>query len=67
MTVIRTVALDERIDITEQGRLDLVTAETCVCNPRLAGLLFECAECGTIFGSLRNSGPVYRASRGKLD
>jgi hypothetical protein len=41
--------------ITERGRLDLHTAPRCNCNPRLAGLLIECPECGTVYGSLRDS------------
>jgi hypothetical protein len=39
--------------ITERGRLDLQTCKQCLCNPRLAGLLIECPECGTIYGTLR--------------
>jgi len=52
--------------ITEQGRHDLVTAQPCNCNPRLVGLLIECPDCGTIYGSLRDgiggtgNGPVKR-------
>jgi hypothetical protein len=44
--------------VTEQGRLDLEQVPTCECNPKLAGLLLECPECGTIYGSLRDSVPV---------
>jgi len=44
--------------ITERGRLDLVAAPVCNCNPRLAGLLIECPDCGTIYGSLRDSIPA---------
>jgi hypothetical protein len=43
-----------RYVITEQGRYDLHLSETCQCNPRLAGLLIECAKCGTIYGTLRD-------------
>jgi len=45
--------------ITEQGRLDLRTARVCRCNPRLAGLLIECAECGTVYGSVKEG--LYQA------
>ena len=41
--------------ITEQGRLDLQVMPECKCNPRLVGLLIECPECGTIYGSLKES------------
>jgi len=41
--------------ITERGRLDLHVTATCHCNPRLAGLLIECPECGTVYGSLRDT------------
>lgn len=40
--------------ITEAGRLAELTAEFCQCDPKLVGVLFECPECGTVFGSLRN-------------
>jgi len=49
--------------ITERGRLDLQAAPPCNCNPRLAGLLIECAECGTVYGSLRDSA-AWGAGRG---
>lgn len=41
--------------VTEAGSHDLRVAPTCSCNPRLAGLLIECPDCGTIYGSLRDS------------
>jgi len=44
-----------RYVVTERGRLDLELARRCECNPRLAGLLIECPDCGTVYGSLRDS------------
>ena len=52
-----SVAASGRYVVTEQGKYDLLTADTCQCDPKLAGLLFTCTECGTVYGSLRNSGP----------
>lgn len=43
-----------RYVITEAGRLGLLTGDDCRCNPKMVGLLFECCECGTVYGSLRN-------------
>lgn len=45
----------DRWTITEQGKLDLEQLPTCHCDPKLAGLLFMCPECGTVFGSIRDS------------
>jgi hypothetical protein len=53
--------------ITEAGRYDLHLGETCQCNPRLAGLLVECAKCGTVYGSLRDRLNDTAAYRGKPD
>jgi hypothetical protein len=53
--------------ITEQGRHDLLCVPTCHCDPKLEGLLFMCHECGTVYGSLRNSGPFHAVNRGKRD
>jgi len=50
-----SVARDEGYVVTEAGRHDRIVIETCCCNPRLAGLLIECPECGTIYGTLRDS------------
>jgi len=55
----------ERYVVTEQGRYDLQCAEACHCDPRLEGLLFMCPDCGTVYGSLRNSGPFDAVHRGK--
>lgn len=41
--------------LTEKGKFDLLTADECHCNPRLSGLLLTCPDCGTIYGSLRDS------------
>lgn len=51
-------SVDERVRfvVTEQGKLDLLTAPTCNCDVRLAGLLFQCGTCGTVYGSIRNWG-----------
>jgi len=51
--------------VTEQGRHDLQCAEACQCDPRLEGLLFMCPDCGTVYGTLRNSGPFDQVHRGK--
>jgi hypothetical protein len=62
----RSVPVESGFVITERGRHDLVCAAECKCNPRLVGLLIECPECGTIYGSLRDgiggtgAGPVKR-------
>jgi hypothetical protein len=40
--------------ITPEGHEALTSAEECVCTVHLAGLLFECPECGTVYGSLRD-------------
>jgi hypothetical protein len=45
----------DRWTITEQGKLDLATAVTCKCDPHLAGLLIACSDCGTVYGSVRDS------------
>lgn len=42
--------------VTEEGRVAAEVAEDCLCRPRLMGLLLECGECGTIFGSIRDDG-----------
>jgi hypothetical protein len=41
--------------ITEKGKIDLLCSKTCLCTPRLVGLLIECPDCGTVYGSLRDS------------
>lgn len=51
MDAIGTLDARERINITEQGRLDLACAASCDCNPRLAGILIQCPECGTVYGT----------------
>lgn len=52
----RVPSVDEsvRYVLTEKGAFDLMCAPLCSCNPRLAGLLLECPDCGTIYGSIRN-------------
>jgi hypothetical protein len=49
--------------LTEKGKLDWRTAQTCCCNPRLVGLLIECPDCGTIYGSLRDSSAFGTSTR----
>ena len=39
--------------VTPKGHADRQELPTCLCQPKLVGLLFECPECGTIWGSLR--------------
>lgn len=41
--------------VTEKGHHDLRNAETCRCQPRLAGLLVECMHCGTVYGHLNEA------------
>jgi len=53
--------------ITERGRLDLECAATCQCNPRLVGLLIECPNCGTVYGSLKEGLNSTQTYRGKKD
>jgi hypothetical protein len=62
-----SVSASGRYVITEQGRLDLLQVPTCHCDPKLEGLLFMCQECGTVYGSLRNSGPFNSLHTGKRD
>jgi hypothetical protein len=64
MTASRSVPAGAGWTITERGRLDVETAPTCDCNPRLAGLLIECPECGTVYGSLRDSMQFGQGSNG---
>ena len=48
----------ERLDryvVTEKGSHDLRVVDTCNCNPHLAGLLIVCEDCGTVYGSVRES------------
>jgi hypothetical protein len=49
----RSVPSRDGFVITEQGRLDLRTAQECNCKPRLSGLLVLCEDCGTVYGSIR--------------
>lgn len=51
--------------LTEKGRYDLEAADRCDCNPRLAGILIECPDCGTIYGSVRDSALDSNAPRWK--
>lgn len=46
------VPADDRYTITELGRYDLIFAPTCLCDPRLKGLIVQCAACGTVYGHL---------------
>jgi hypothetical protein len=62
-----SVSAESRWAITEQGRYDLIMAQTCQCNPHLAGLLIECAKCGTVYGSVRDSMDWGRGRSGKRD
>ena len=51
--------------LTAQGRLDLAYAEECRCVPRVVGGLVECAECGTVYGLLRERDEPVSRSEGK--
>lgn len=55
MPLSRSVPAASGYVVTEQGKLDLLTLETCQCNPRLAGLLVVCECCGTVYGSVKDS------------
>lgn len=48
--------------VTEQGRYDLLCAPTCLCKPKLSGLLLSCPECGTVWGHVSESGRKYKPS-----
>lgn len=53
MTRFNSVATSAEWRVTEKGKHDRLCVPTCACNPRLVGLLIECPECGTVYGSLR--------------
>lgn len=59
----QSVAGDPRYVITEQGRYDLIMSRTCQCDPRLKGLLVQCAECGTVYGHLAELDKAGRRAR----
>jgi hypothetical protein len=40
--------------VTERGSLDLRTADTCVCEPKIFGLLVKCIHCETVYGEMRD-------------
>lgn len=44
-----------RFVITPQGHRDWLAGELCKCRPKLMGLLVACEECGTVYGSVRES------------
>lgn len=43
---------EPRYVLTEKGKYDLLFHQDCDCNPRLAGILIQCPDCGTVFGSI---------------
>lgn len=47
-----SVDASERWWITELGQRDLVVADTCECDPVLAGLLIRCKSCQTVYGTI---------------
>jgi hypothetical protein len=49
-----TVAGGPRYVLTDLGREDLASARECQCHIKLVGLLFECPDCGTVWGHLRD-------------
>lgn len=55
MTPRKSSAEDKRYILTEQGRLWSVYPIDCLCDVRLTGILFTCAECGTVYGSIRDA------------
>jgi hypothetical protein len=63
----RRAAQDSGYVVTEKGKLDAHMPGECKCNPRLVGLLIECPECGTVYGSLRDRLNDTQAYRGKKD
>lgn len=50
MDFLGTIRSDERIDITPQGRYDLLSVATCDCRPKMLGVLLQCPSCGTVYG-----------------
>jgi len=41
----------DRVSVTAQGHLDLLTAETCPCNQLLVtDGLYQCPRCKTVYG-----------------
>jgi hypothetical protein len=49
-----TVTRTHGFFVTPEGHEALMNAGTCMCCIKLVGLLFECEECGTVYGSLRD-------------
>jgi hypothetical protein len=49
-TIVRST---DRWTITDVGRSDLRTCEQCRCQVKVAGVLVECRECGTVYGYLQ--------------
>lgn len=60
MTDNRTVPKPARFIVTEKGRLERLTLETCHCQAKLEGLVFACPECGTVFGFFREPERQFR-------
>jgi predicted RNA-binding Zn-ribbon protein involved in translation (DUF1610 family) len=61
----RSVSAAGRYVVTEKGALDLRCADTCVCDVRIEGILFKCPDCGTVYGSMRNSDRSFKRGYGK--
>lgn len=57
MSAVRSVAKNVGYVVTESGKLASIAADRCYCDPKLSGLLLECPQCGTVYGSLRQSFP----------
>ena len=49
------VAVEVRYVLTDEGREAMRVYATCACRPKMAGLLIQCPDCGTVFGSLRDN------------
>ena len=39
--------------VTNSGREALSSDDTCECTPSIVGGLFQCQQCGTVYGTLR--------------
>lgn len=50
-----SVAVEVRYVVTDAGREALEHGEACECTMRLVGILLMCAECGTVYGSLKEA------------
>lgn len=52
---IDSVSNRPRYVLTELGRAVLDEEPRCLCEIRLQGVILECVNCGTVYGSLRET------------